>query len=139
MRYVAIVGSREGVDRQAVVSFVHRLDPLTTTVVSGGAKGVDTWAAEAAEECGIPTVIIRPDWKKYGKSAGFKRNTDIVRAAHDVAAFWNMLSNGTLNTITKAIEAKKPCAVFNESGTLVEFFDPALAPKPPKLAVPRSR
>lgn len=139
MRKIAVVGSREGVNREAVEAFVGRLDPEGTVLISGGARGVDTWAAEAAERRGIRTVVIRPNWKKYGRTAGFKRNNDIVLAADDVVAFWDMKSRGTLDTIKKALKFQRHLAVFNELGQLVEHFDMDNLPARPAMTVPKSR
>lgn len=50
-----------------------------TTLISGGARGVDTHAefwAEMYPE--IPTDIYPAEWDKYGKSAGYKRNAQML-------------------------------------------------------------
>ena len=49
---VGIVGSRRWKSRAAVESLVKTLPP-NTTVVSGGARGVDSWAVEYARKCGL--------------------------------------------------------------------------------------
>ena len=51
---VAVVGSRGYPDRAAVAAYVQALAE-GTVVVSGGARGVDRWAADAAAECGLET------------------------------------------------------------------------------------
>ena len=105
--YVAIVGSRDFPDRKMVEDFVWQL-PFDTVVVSGGARGVDDWAARAAFNRGLKTHIINAEWDKYGKSAGFRRNELIVAAAQVVVAFWDGKSRGTANTIELARKAGKP-------------------------------
>lgn len=52
----------------------------------------------------IAATIIEylPDWDKYGKSAGFKRNTTIVEACDTLLAFWDGKSRGTQDSIAKA-------------------------------------
>jgi hypothetical protein len=105
-RRVAVVGSREGVNPQEVVEYINSL-PEGTIVVSGGARGVDSWAAEAARARGLEVVEIPADWATYGKSAGFRRNADIVNSADEVTAFWNGISRGTQDTISKAQRAGK--------------------------------
>lgn len=123
---------------EAVRTFVKRL-PLDTVLISGGADGVDSWAAEAAQDHGLNTVIIRPNWKKYGKYAGLRRNNEIVLAADDVVAFWDMHSRGTWDTIKKALKYKRNLVVFNETGQIVEHFDMTKLSPPPKMTVPRAR
>lgn len=121
---IAIVGSRDGVDRLAVRRFVDKLNPLINVVVSGGARGVDSWAVERATERSIPVEVHPALWERYGKSAGFKRNKDIVRASDSVAAFWNGQSKGTEHTIKIAVEAGKPVAIFGIAGDLIRWIVP---------------
>lgn len=92
------------------------------TVVSGGAAGPDTWAIEIAKEMGFQTVEIRPNWKKYGQGAGFKRNTELVDLADDVIAFWDLESNGTFDTIKKAAKAEKDLIVFGPDAAPFIWF-----------------
>ena len=49
-----------------------------TTIISGGARGVDTHAESWAKDNLIPTDIYPAEWEKYGKSAGFRRNKDML-------------------------------------------------------------
>jgi predicted Rossmann fold nucleotide-binding protein DprA/Smf involved in DNA uptake len=58
MRY-GIVGSRRRRDLGAVVAFVNGLDP-GAEVISGGCRGVDTWAVRAAQERGLRTIVHLP-------------------------------------------------------------------------------
>lgn len=111
MSYVAIVGSREFSDEEAVRVYVRAL-PKDTTVVSGGARGVDSWAANEARKIGLALVIVTADWKKLGKKAGFVRNKEIVRLADRVVAFWDQKSRGTQHTIKLTVDAGKPLVVF---------------------------
>ena len=59
-----------------VLIWLHDQTPITL-LVSGGATGADYWCKLWAETLGIPvaTYAITPRcWKKYGKSAGPRRN-----------------------------------------------------------------
>lgn len=85
------------------------------TVVSGGARGVDTWAEEIADELKIPKIIFKPDWNKYGKKAGFLRNQLIINESSNVIAFWDGQSKGTKHSIDLAIKAKKPIDIYIRS------------------------
>lgn len=97
---IAIVGSRNYPNRKEVQDYVKAL-PRGTIVVSGGAKGVDTWAEEMAVATGLEVEIYKPEWSKYGRSAGFRRNATIVLNADKVVAFTTG-SKGTANTIATA-------------------------------------
>lgn len=108
---VAIVGSREYGTPENVRSYVASL-PAGTLIVSGGARGVDTIAAEAALSRGLPLRVIPADWTHYGKSAGYRRNVEIVDACDRVVAFWNGTSPGTRHTIEIARKAGKSVEVI---------------------------
>lgn len=114
---VAIVGSRGWKDERAVTDFVNAL-PAGTTVISGGAKGVDKMAENAALRR-YPDLELRlftPDWRKHGKSAGMIRNGAIVEAADRVVAWWDGVSKGTADTISRAVKAKKPVEIHYPDG-----------------------
>jgi hypothetical protein len=108
---VAIVGSRQYPDLDAVREYVRGLPP-GTIVVSGGAQGVDKVAELEAKEQGLNVEIWYPRWDLHGKGAGFARNKAIVHAADRVVAFWDGVSRGTLHTIETAERMKKPVDVF---------------------------
>jgi predicted Rossmann fold nucleotide-binding protein DprA/Smf involved in DNA uptake len=109
---IAIVGSRDYADLEAVRRYVRSL-PEHCTVVSGGARGVDTVAAEEASRRRDLDIDVHPAlWSVYGKSAGYRRNVDIVNAADEVIAFWDGKSSGTGHTIRIAKQMGKPVRVF---------------------------
>lgn len=114
-RRVAIVGSRDYPDLDAVRVYVAAL-PAGTVVVSGGAIGVDTVAEQAARARGLEVIVHKPDWNRYGKSAGFRRNTLIVADADEVVAFQYNRSRGTQNSIDTARKMNKPVTVIDEVG-----------------------
>jgi hypothetical protein len=103
--YIAIVGSRSITDKEFVFSTIdHYLSNLNKdeiVIVSGGAVGIDSLAMLYAAEHNIKTEIFKPDWEKYGKSAGFIRNQQIVDRADYLLAITTG-SKGTADTIKKA-------------------------------------
>lgn len=108
---LAIVGSRAfndyGLLVDTILDFMCPLD-FITEIISGGAKGADTLGNNFADNNGIESTIYRPEWDKYGKSAGFIRNQTIIDNCDMVLAFWDGKSRGTADTIEKAKKAKKP-------------------------------
>lgn len=98
---VAIVGSRNFPDLELVSAFVRELEP-GTTVVSGGAKGVDQVAEHAARTHLLDTIILRADWKKLGLGAGYARNHDVVANCDSMIAFWDGKSRGTKHAMKLA-------------------------------------
>lgn len=75
-----------------------------TVVVSGTCRGVDKLAEDWAFFYGIPVKPFKPDWKKYGKYAGPKRNADMAEYADALIAVWDGESRGTKDMINKAKE-----------------------------------
>lgn len=110
---VAIVGSREYPNREDVdkavlydlTEYPYTLEDIT--VVSGGARGVDTWAEEEARRLGFKVLIFPADWDRHGKAAGMIRNREIVNNCDRVIAFWDGASRGTRATINMALDAGK--------------------------------
>ena len=86
-------------------------------VFSGGAKGVDTLAYQAAERCGIKNIQFLPDRKKYPgflfARACFERNKKIAESCDVLLAVWDGKSKGTLNTIKAARSLGKVVFVVN--------------------------
>lgn len=113
----AIVGSRPkwmkrpAVVRERVWRYVMEL-PADSVVVSGGAAGVDTWAAMAARERGLVVVEYLADWEANRRAAGFIRNQLIVDQSDEIVAFWDGKSPGTRDTIKRARAALKDVTVI---------------------------
>jgi len=111
MERVAIVGSRTWADPTLILSMVASL-PRDTVIVSGGAKGVDTFAVSAAKQYGLMWIIVYPNWDAFGKAAGPLRNVVIVDISDRGIAFWDGKSRGTKNTIDLFNEAGKPIEII---------------------------
>lgn len=121
---VAIVGSRDWKDAQVVIDYIWALEDWTT-VISGGARGVDSLVQGACNDriarLGEPNFDFEcypALWDVYGKSAGYRRNADIVKAADRIVAFWDGISSGTKHTIKLAREAGKPVEIHRADGRI---------------------
>ena len=112
---VAIVGSRNYPHLQRVRDYVASL-PEDTIIVSGGAPGVDRVAVEEATKQGLKTVVYFADWDRYGKKAGFLRNTTIVEECEKLVAFWDEESRGTKDSIVKAVDKRKKVEICGVKG-----------------------
>lgn len=110
---VAIVGSRNYRDLDAVIRYVDSL-PDGTQIISGGARGVDRTAERAARSNpNLPwPIIFAADWQRFGKRAGLERNKTIVAAADRVVAFWDGESRGTAHTVSLARATGKPVEII---------------------------
>jgi predicted Rossmann fold nucleotide-binding protein DprA/Smf involved in DNA uptake len=113
-RKIAIVGSRDFQNLQLVDNFVSTL-PKGTIVVSGGARGVDRRAEEAAKRRGLRSIIFKANWERDGRGAGLLRNHDIVGEADELIAFHNGFSRGTAHSIRLAREAGKKVTIIYDT------------------------
>lgn len=97
---VSVTGSRSLVISH---SDIHQFLPAgTTTIVSGGAVGVDTVAASYARSHGLGLHIIRPDYATFSsRTAPIVRNTTIVSQSDYCLFFWDGSSRGTSHTILR--------------------------------------
>jgi hypothetical protein len=135
VRRVAIVGSRDypkmNLVRKHVGGLSRRYDGLV--IVSGtepGSRrnrrgqvlwGVDETALSEAARLGVDTLVFEPDWERYGKAAGPKRNQVIVDQSDDLVAYWDCESRGTAWTILMAAEAGTLRAVYNRDGDKMDL------------------
>lgn len=58
-------------------------------IISGGARGADTLARVYAFERDIPFEEYPAKWDVYGKSAGYRRNAEMVKEASMLIAMWD--------------------------------------------------
>ena len=105
---VAIVGSRS----IKAVDIAAYLPEGVTEIISGGAVGVDTLAAEYATAHGIALTVIRPDYARYGRAATHIRNREIVERADRVLAFWDGVSRGTMSSVNQARRLGRPVEII---------------------------
>ena len=126
---IAVVGSRNFINKDFIetIMSIHFNIHHDDILVSGGAKGVDSIAEEIVKEWNnnyhfyannpkqFKKIIFKPDWNKYGKSAGFIRNKLIINEAELVLAFWDGKSKGTKHSIDLAIKAGKPIDIYIRS------------------------
>lgn len=68
-------------------------------IVSGCANGVDSLAIKYALEYNYKLTKFPADWNKFGKSAGYVRNTQMADYADALIAIWNGESKGTKHMI----------------------------------------
>lgn len=121
-----VCGSREITDYDFVYNYIKRLctGRVIDCIISGMARGVDTYAAEYAQNNGLKLLefpITKEDWNLHGKKAGYLRNKkqrDEGNPTH-VLAFLHkdFPCNGTKSMIKLAQEKNIPVKVvmYNKS------------------------
>lgn len=106
---VIVCGGRDFNDRELCFASLDRFLPEECEIVSGNAKGADSFGEEYAAEHSIRLAVFKPDWGKYGRAAGPVRNRQMLEYALEkkamVIAFWDGRSRGTKNMIDQARKA----------------------------------
>lgn len=104
---VAVIGSRS-VFATDIGMYISDADEI----VSGGAVGIDSCAAEYAKKNGLKLTVFLPRYERYGRAAPIVRNKMIVDYADKIVAFWDGKSRGTLSVIKYAEKTGKPCEII---------------------------
>lgn len=87
-------------------------------VIEGCASGPDRCAEEWAAEWGVPIEHHPADWARYGKSAGHRRNSEMLRDGRPdmVVAFWDGQSAGTAGMVKSAERLGVSVVVYRPTG-----------------------
>lgn len=101
-----IAGCRTIHDYQLVLDAIEEANINITTVVSGGAKGVDALGERYADEMNLALHVYPADWNQHGRSAGPIRNAKMADNAEALIAIWDGKSRGTKNMIETATKRK---------------------------------
>lgn len=119
--HLAVIGSRTFTDRDLAFAWLDRINSELgpfDMVVSGGARGADALGELWSKYRGIKPKIFKADWSKYGKQAGYIRNSSIIDAADIVVAFWDGISNGTKHSIELSKKSNTPILVIDMNGDI---------------------
>lgn len=122
MTNILIAGSRRKwwPNPEQVAEFVDGMldgfDLADGVLINGCADGVDQWAREAAERRDIRVdphpANWRPDGRTLDRSAGQKRNAEMVALADAIYVVWDGQSPGSRSTIELAFKARKNIEVL---------------------------
>lgn len=110
---VAIIGSRN-FEQFNFQKILDNIPGNCTEIVSGGAKGIDTIAADIAEALHLKFTCFKPEYHIYAKSAPLKRNQQIVDYSDYILAVWDIKSKGTMHVLSRCIAQKKPFKVISD-------------------------
>jgi len=109
MKTIGIIGSRrrwsDG-DYYIVEKAFFKIYEMGDLICSGGCpKGGDRFAEIIAKKYDIPILIFKAEWDKFGKSAGFIRNSDIAAKSEMlIACVARDRTGGTEDTIKKFLK-----------------------------------
>jgi len=109
---IAVVGSRDFTDLGRVRRFIASL-PAGVVVLSGGARGVDRCAVDAARSRGLRCIEYFADWDRYGlQLAGRIRNQVVAERCDRMVAFWDGWSTGTQDAFRRALGLGRHVVVY---------------------------
>ena len=82
---LCITGGRDFTDREFVFKTLDRVHAhrAIECLVYGGARGADNLSALWAKSRGIKTKLFPAQWERFGKSAGYRRNTEMLESGID--------------------------------------------------------
>ncbi len=109
MKKIGIIGTRRRdyfSDYKKIEEAFFKIYKDGDIIVSGGCpSGGDKFAEKIAKKNGIAILIFYPDWTKYGKGAGFVRNTFIAEHSDIIiACVAEDRTGGTEDTIKKFLK-----------------------------------
>ena len=112
MKTIGIVGSRRRNTHEDFDKCITALDKIYEygdRIVSGGClEGGDKFAEQIAKALGLTITIHYPNWKKFGKFAGFERNTKIAKDCDVlIALVAEDRTGGTEDTVKKVLKMNK--------------------------------
>lgn len=107
---ILVTGSRDWGDEAIVRNALESLRVSWATLVSGACPtGADAIAERLAEQWGWTIERHPAEWKKYGRSAGPRRNKEMVDSKPDICVgFVKNNSRGATGTLKMAEEAGIP-------------------------------
>lgn len=122
---IIIAGSRDFNDynivKKSLKEFLVSKDTTDKpTIICGMARGADMVGYTLAKRCGLSLKEFPADWS-LGKRAGYIRNKEMAKYAHDngngvLLAFWDGKSKGTKHMIDLAKEYNLEIHIFNFEG-----------------------
>lgn len=109
---VIVAGSRIIDDKKLVWDAIEKSKFDITTLISGGAMGVDTLAEGWAKSKGIPILQYKPHYSIYNpKEAPLLRNQDMARDGDALIAIWKNKTTGTAHMISCMKKQNKPIEI----------------------------
>lgn len=104
---VIIAGSRSFNDYEYLKKYMDFLlqNKKEVVVLCGEARGTDALGKRYALERGFSVQSFPADWRRFGRSAGVRRNREMSENADACVVFWDGLSRGSANMIAEAEQA----------------------------------
>ncbi len=115
---IAIIGSRD-FDEELCFVELNKLGTEELQIISGGARGVDSYAREWCEINKVEIEIIKPI-NPANKLDYLFRNVEIITKADKIIIFWDGISKGSAFTIKYALSRNKDVIVISPKGEVIK-------------------
>lgn len=114
---VCVFGTRQYADRRefhrVLMAYLKLHEGEDILFISGAAKsGADRLIIDWCKKFGYPCLEMPADWDTYGKSAGYRRNTDMSVVMSHGLGFWDGKSVGTKHMVDIAVAAKRSVKII---------------------------
>lgn len=118
---VVVTGSRDWFKDHVVYDRLKQLPEYSTIIQGGCPSGADARARELAESEGFDLITVHANWKKFGRSAGPRRNRKMLALGPDlVIAFCRNNSSGTMSCYNEAVKRGISAEMFREGDEVKE-------------------
>jgi hypothetical protein len=107
-----IAGSRTFTDYQHMCQALAPERHRITEVIHGGARGADQLGFRWAVRHHVRSRCFAADWRRFGKSAGIRRHSQLAQAGDLLIAFWDGRSPGTAHMMRCMQQLGKPVVVI---------------------------
>jgi len=104
-------GSQDLMNR-ALDHLLQNKQPDEIEIVSGGARGADRSAIVYAQNRGYKLTVMKAEWNKFGRSAGYRRNQQMADYADACVVFWDGESRGSKHMMGIAKRRYMPLRVI---------------------------
>jgi hypothetical protein len=123
---IIIAGSRD-VTENEVRAALHACPwvGFISAVVSGTARGADTFGERWAQEKNIEVIRFPAEWEKYRRKAGPIRNEVMAKNAEGLIAMWDGKSRGTRSMLDLAAKHGLRIMIFRTGKNAVDERPPS--------------
>lgn len=116
---VLVTGDRNWDNGKVVLEALREHTASGDTLIHGAARGADTQCGNMGAFLGLHVLDVPADWRKYGRSAGPRRNIQMLDMNPDIVlAFHDNLtdSKGTKHCVREALKRGIPVYLYSASG-----------------------
>ena len=112
---VLITGGRDFTDRGVIKKALMDIEQRPDVIIHGDAAGADRVAGDIAAKWGIDVWKFPANWARYGRSAGPRRNYQMIQEGRPTHVLAFPGGRGTQNMVKQADAAGLPIRFIGEA------------------------